>query len=30
VLFIGTGETVEDMAPFEPREFVEELFSPVS
>jgi fused signal recognition particle receptor len=30
VLFIGTGEAVEDMAPFEPREFVEELFSPVS
>lgn len=30
VLFIGTGETIEDMAPFEPREFVEELFSPVS
>ena len=29
VLFIGTGEAVEDMAPFEPREFVEELFSPV-
>jgi fused signal recognition particle receptor len=30
VLFIGTGESVEDMAPFEPKEFVEELFSPVS
>ncbi|MDP6103014.1 MAG: signal recognition particle-docking protein FtsY [Dehalococcoidia bacterium] len=29
VLFIGTGETMEDMAPFEPREFVEELFSGV-
>jgi len=29
VLFIGTGETAEDMAPFDPREFVEELFSPV-
>ena len=29
VLFIGTGETMEDMAPFDPREFVEELFSPV-
>jgi len=29
VLFIGTGEAVEDMAPFDPREFVEELFSPV-
>ncbi|MBI2855601.1 MAG: signal recognition particle-docking protein FtsY, partial [Chloroflexi bacterium] len=27
VLFVGTGESVEDMAPFEPREFVEELFS---
>jgi fused signal recognition particle receptor len=30
VLFIGTGENAEDMAPFEPGEFVEELFSPVS
>ncbi len=30
VLFIGTGEAVEDMAPFDPGEFVEELFSPVS
>ncbi len=30
VLFIGTGEGVEDMAPFHPAEFVEELFSPVS
>jgi fused signal recognition particle receptor len=29
VLFIGTGETLEDMAPFDPQEFVEELFSPV-
>ncbi len=29
VLFIGTGEGVEDMAPFHPAEFVEELFSPV-
>ena len=27
VLFIGTGEGMEDMAPFDPREFVEELFS---
>ena len=27
VLFVGTGENVEDMAPFEPQEFVEELFS---
>lgn len=30
VLFIGTGEAVEDMAPFDPREFVEELFCPIS
>jgi len=30
VLFIGTGEAVEDMAPFDPKEFVEELFSPVN
>ena len=30
VLFIGTGENAEDMAPFDPGEFVEELFSPVS
>ena len=28
VLFIGTGEGMEDMAPFQPAEFVEELFSP--
>ena len=30
VLFIGTGEGMEDMAPFHPTEFVEELFSPVN
>ena len=30
VLFIGTGEGMDDMAPFHPAEFVEELFSPVS
>ncbi|MBF8266766.1 MAG: Signal recognition particle receptor FtsY [Dehalococcoidia bacterium] len=30
VLFIGTGEKAEDMAPFEPQEFVDDLFSPVS
>jgi len=30
VLFIGTGESVEDMAPFDAVGFVEELFSPVS
>ena len=29
VLFIGTGEGMEDMAPFHAAEFVEELFSPV-
>ena len=27
ILFIGTGESVEDLAPFEPTEFVEELLS---
>jgi fused signal recognition particle receptor len=27
ILFIGTGEGVEDIAPFHPREFVDELFS---
>ena len=30
VLFIGTGEGMDDMAPFHPAEFVEDLFSPVS
>ena len=30
VLFIGTGEGMDDMAPFHAAEFVEELFSPVS
>ena len=30
VRFIGTGEGMDDMAPFEAREFVEELFSPVA
>ncbi|MBI4200723.1 MAG: signal recognition particle-docking protein FtsY, partial [Chloroflexi bacterium] len=30
VLFIGTGEGVEDMSPFEPRQFVEALFTPSS
>ena len=29
VLFIGTGEGMDDMAPFHAAEFVEELFSPV-
>ncbi|MBI2166557.1 MAG: signal recognition particle-docking protein FtsY [Chloroflexi bacterium] len=27
VLFLGTGEKMEDMVPFEPREFVEALFT---
>ena len=27
ILFIGTGEGAEDIAPFHPREFVDELFS---
>ena len=30
VRYIGTGEGVEDLAPFDPEEFVEELFSPVA
>ncbi len=29
VLFIGTGEKLEDMAPFDPAEFVEALLEPV-
>ena len=28
VLFVGTGESVEDLAPFVARDFVDELFSP--
>ncbi len=28
VRYVGTGEGVEDLAPFDAREFVEELFSP--
>lgn len=30
VLFIGTGESVNDMAPFEPEEFVQALFAPAA
>jgi len=30
VLFIGTGEGAEDMSPFDPRQFVEALFTPPS
>ncbi len=30
VRYIGTGEGVDDIAPFDAREFVEELFSPAS
>ncbi len=29
VLFVGTGESLEDIAPFAARDFVEELFSPL-
>ena len=29
VLFIGTGEELEDMAPFDPQDFVEALFTPI-
>ena len=28
ILFIGTGEKLQDMAPFEPREFVEAILGP--
>jgi fused signal recognition particle receptor len=28
ILFIGTGEGLEDMAPFDPREFVDALLEP--
>jgi len=27
IMFIGTGENLEDMTPFDPQQFVEELFS---
>ncbi|MDA1127167.1 MAG: signal recognition particle-docking protein FtsY [Chloroflexi bacterium] len=30
ILFIGTGETVTDLAPFDSRDFVESLLAPVS
>ena len=30
ILFIGTGENLQDMAPFEPAEFVEALLGPAS
>lgn len=29
ILFIGTGETMDDLAPFDTREFVDSLLSPV-
>jgi fused signal recognition particle receptor len=29
ILFIGTGETLDDLAPFDAREFVESLLAPV-
>ena len=30
ILFIGTGESIDDLAPFDSREFVESLLAPVS
>jgi fused signal recognition particle receptor len=30
ILFIGTGENIDDLAPFDSREFVESLLAPVS
>ena len=30
ILFIGTGETIEDLAPFDAKEFVDSLLAPVS
>ena len=30
ILFIGTGETLEDLAPFDAREFVDSLLAPVA
>ena len=30
VMFIGTGERAEDLSPFDPRQFVEALFTPPS
>jgi len=30
ILFIGTGEGIDDLAPFDSREFVESLLAPVS
>ncbi|MSQ22394.1 MAG: signal recognition particle-docking protein FtsY [Dehalococcoidia bacterium] len=30
VLFIGTGEGAEDISPFDPRQFVEALFTPLA
>ena len=30
ILFVGTGETLQDMAPFDSRDFVDALFEPVA
>jgi signal recognition particle GTPase len=30
ILFIGTGEGISDLAPFDTRDFVESLLAPVS
>jgi fused signal recognition particle receptor len=30
ILFIGTGESLEDLAPFDPKEFVDSLLAPIS
>ena len=30
VRYVGTGEGVDDLAPFDAREFVEELFTPAA
>ena len=30
ILFIGTGERLDDLAPFDPREFIDALLAPVS
>jgi fused signal recognition particle receptor len=30
ILFVGTGESLADLAPFDPRDFVDSLLAPVS
>ena len=29
ILFVGTGESLADLAPFDPRDFVDSLLAPV-